>query len=178
VLFRSPPSKNNNPNDKHANSITVTHFTDNSPNKLIIDRLKDQDGRPSNSIIVIISPAGRDYVAYPFKPDEMEVFMAMVKHCAFDLPYHCTLFTSIIRAYNGASASLKNRENKGGGNNNNQSYDNNSYNNTPQHNYQQTHSAPPQQTYTTPPAPQPDNTSNNYQAAPQSDDNDEITFNF
>lgn len=126
VIIRAYPElmkgtyKNPNPKeDKNANAITVNHFRENSLSKLVIDRTKDRDGRPTGSIILVLIAPGGNYVQYPFRPEEMDVFMNFVRNVAQNLPYDMSLISGLIKAVRKINWDERNKNsdgNSGGGN--------------------------------------------------------------
>ena len=97
-----------NPNAKEAkfpNAITITHFRENKPSKLILERATDREGNATGSLkITVFPPPGEPGVitSYVLRADELVVFTNFVKHCAIDLPYHISLTKAISKALNKA----------------------------------------------------------------------------
>lgn len=80
--------------DRFKKYITLTHFRNNQPSRLIIDRTKDQSGNPTGSILISIIPpqdVGKP-VTYAFRPEEMKLATFYFDHGAKNLSFYKDLY--------------------------------------------------------------------------------------
>lgn len=85
--------------DKFKKCIAITHFRENQPSRLIIDRSKDQSGNPTGSVVMtVLPPQGKGSpVSYVFRHEEMLEMKFYLGHGAKDLDYHKDLHENLER---------------------------------------------------------------------------------
>ena len=85
--------------ERFKKCITLTHFRNNQPSRLLIDRTKDQSGNPTGSILMSIIPprdAGSP-VTYAFRHEEMKLATFYFDHGAKNLSYHKDIYDAMER---------------------------------------------------------------------------------
>jgi len=85
--------------ERFKKCITLTHFRNNQPSRILIDRTKDQSGNPTGSILVSIIPprdAGSP-VTYAFRHEEMKLVTFYLDHGAKNLSYHKDIYDAMER---------------------------------------------------------------------------------
>ncbi|MCK5016753.1 MAG: hypothetical protein KAS32_06730 [Candidatus Peribacteraceae bacterium] len=108
-------------NEKYKNSLSVTHFRNNQPSRLVLARSKDQQGNPAGTLIVsIFPPQGEGTpVSYVFRKNELNRCAAYIKHGAYDLDFYKDIYEGMKKAQK--QEEWKNNNQQGGnGQNNNQ----------------------------------------------------------
>jgi len=86
-------------NDRFKKCITLTHFRNNQPSRLLIDRTKDQSGNPTGSMLISIIPP-QDMgspVTYAFRHEEMKLVSLYLDHGAKNLNFYKDVYDAIER---------------------------------------------------------------------------------
>ena len=75
--------------EKFKKCIVITHFRDDQPSRLILDRSKDQSGTPTGSVVMTaIPPKGQGQaVSYVFRHDEMLAMRFYLENGAKNLAF-------------------------------------------------------------------------------------------
>ena len=121
-----------NPNPKEQNTqfkdkMTVTHFRDNQPSKLVVEQSKDSNGSPSGTLRITILPPksdGAQIVSYTFRRDELYMFREFMKRGWSEFPFQICLSDALQKQANSRKYNDKNNNGNGSGNSNSQ-YNNN-----------------------------------------------------
>lgn len=129
--------------ERFKKCITLTHFRNNQPSRLLIDHTKDQSGNHTGSILMSIIPPqdiGRP-VTYAFRHEEMKLTTFYLDHGAKNLSFYKDLYDA-----NEKIKFAKDRKSQGNQqqdrSQNNQGYDNNGYNDYSNGNQQSTFDNP------------------------------------
>jgi hypothetical protein len=87
-------------NEKYKNVLTLTHFREDQPYRLIVSGSKDAKGNLTGSIVLtIIPPQGQgNYVSYVFRSDELDCFRSFIFHGFNSLPFLCAFRDGIAKA--------------------------------------------------------------------------------
>ncbi|MCK5018961.1 MAG: hypothetical protein KAS32_18015 [Candidatus Peribacteraceae bacterium] len=103
-------------NDKYKSSLSITHFRNNQPSRLILARSKDASGNPAGTLIMsIFPPQGEGQpVNYVFRKTELNRFAAYIKHGAYDLDFYKDVYEGMKKAQK--SEEWQSKNNKGGDN--------------------------------------------------------------
>ena len=101
--YQNPDCKRQNkPEDmKYINAITITHFVDGAPSKMILDASRDGNNNITGSLrLQIIPPQGGNakYSYYILRAGELKIFIEMCKKCIQDLPYHLAFANGLLKA--------------------------------------------------------------------------------
>jgi hypothetical protein len=85
--------------ERFKKCLTLTHFKNNQPSRLLIDRTKDQSGNPTGSILISIIPP-RDVgnpVTYAFRHEEMRLVTFYLDHGAKNLSFYKDMYEAVER---------------------------------------------------------------------------------
>lgn len=110
--------------EKFKKCLVITHFRENQPSRLIIDRSKDNSGTATGSVVLtILPPQGEGSpVSYVFRHEEMLAMKFYLGHGAKDLDYHKDLYENIEKI-NYAKRNKSGNSNSYSKQNNNVDYD-------------------------------------------------------
>jgi len=90
----------NEKDSKFKSSITVTHFRDKQPSRLIISRGQDSQGHPTNTAIISLISPNLKPISYIFRPSELRLFREFVK-CGYGLfPFVSSIYEGIKKEKN------------------------------------------------------------------------------
>jgi len=86
-------------NDKFKNILSLTHFRNGQPSRLIIDRSLDGSKNPTGSIIMtILPPQGNGFpVTYALRHDEMRLVSFYLDHGAKNLHFYKDVYEAMER---------------------------------------------------------------------------------
>lgn len=104
-------------NDRFKKCITLTHFRNNQPSRLLIDRTKDQSGNPTGSMLIsIIPPQGvGSPVTYAFRHEEMKLASFYLDHGAKNLSFYKDMYDALERIKFAKNKKSKGETQQGGG---------------------------------------------------------------
>lgn len=99
ALLNGTYVNNREKNDKFKRCITLTHFRNNQPSRLLIDRTKDQSGNPTGSILISIIPPqdSGSPVTYAFRHEEMRLATFYLDHGAKNLSFYKDMYDASER---------------------------------------------------------------------------------
>lgn len=90
----------NEKESKFKTSITITHFRDQQPSRLILSRGQDTQGKPTNTVIISLISPNLKPISYIFRPNELRLFREFVK-CGYALfPFVSSIYEGIKREKN------------------------------------------------------------------------------
>jgi len=90
----------NEKESKFKSSITIIHFRDKQPSRLIISRGQDSQGKPTNTVILSLISPNLKPISYIFRPDELRLFREFIR-CGYSLfPFVSSIYEGIKREKN------------------------------------------------------------------------------
>ena len=121
-------------NEAFKNILSVTHFRENQPYKLLLQRHKDQDGNFTRTLVLGIVPpkdSGFPSTHYIFRGVELLVFREFIRKGYVDLPYDTALEDARQRALRATPQDGQGNK-QGNGNNQSSNQSSNQSNQSPQ----------------------------------------------
>jgi len=106
---------------EYKQTYNVTHFRENRPSRMLLNRSKDSNGNPTGTLtLTLFPPTGAKPINYTFRSDELPIFISFIKHGFVDLPYNVACWDGQTKAEWKNKQDREKRQKNNGNNYNNQ----------------------------------------------------------